>query len=65
VVCEISPHSDITYSKDGRHVSRKQINELAEKYNIVPSNLCQFLSQETVREFPEMDAKNVFRSEFF
>jgi putative heme iron utilization protein len=51
-----------SYFKDNRQVEQHVIVALAEKMQIQTSNLCQFLPQDVVREFPEMKAEKIFHN---
>ena len=43
-------------------VDQKEIQTLAKTCHIQTNNLCQFLPQDVVREFPEMKPQQVFHN---
>ena len=62
VECEITGDG-ATYYIDGKAVHKNSVVELAKSLNVQTSNLCQFLSQDTVRDFARMNPKQIFLSE--
>ena len=48
--------------KDGTRIDQKGIQSLIKECNIQTSNLCQFLPQDVVKEFPQMKPQQVFDS---
>ena len=50
------------FKKNGMRVDQKEIQTLAKKCHIQTNNLCQFLPQDVVREFPEMKPQQVFHN---
>lgn len=50
------------FYKNGKRVDKLAIVQLAEQYQIQTSNLCQFLPQEVVREFPQMKPEMIFHN---
>ncbi len=62
VLCKITKEGQASYFIDGRRVAREEVCRLAERHQIQTSNLCQFLPQDVVREFPEMTPDKVFHS---
>lgn len=63
VKCKITAEGAANYYIDGSPVHKNSVVELAKSLNIQTGNLCQFLSQDTVREFPQLNAKQIFLSE--
>ena len=61
IVCKISKAGDDVYTLNQKRVLRKYIATLAEGYSIETGNLCQFLAQDTVREFPELSPQMIFK----
>ncbi|XP_046972426.1 structural maintenance of chromosomes protein 5 [Vanessa cardui] len=51
-----------TWSIDNKVVSEKQVQELIEKFNIQVDNLCQFLPQDRVQDFSDLDPKELLKS---
>lgn len=62
IICNINRSGGLEYLKNGRRVDKKEIVRLAEQYKIQTSNLCQFLPQDVVREFPEMKPEQIFHN---
>ncbi len=62
IVCQISKAGDDQYTMNKSRVHRKYITNLAKAYGIETGNLCQFLAQDTVREFPELSPQMIFKS---
>ena len=48
--------------KDGKSVDRKEISAFANNLQIQTENMCQFLPQDRVREFPEMKPDQIFQN---
>ena len=44
----------------GRRVDQKEVQAMAKKLQIQTDNMCQFLPQDVVREFPNMSPEAVF-----
>ncbi len=51
-----------SYWVDGKASSKKVVSSLARSLQIQTDNLCQFLPQDVVREFPQMTGSRVFHS---
>lgn len=62
ILCTINKAGISAYYLDGKRVDRSAITKLVEKLQIQTYNLCQFLPQDVVREFPEMKADKVFHN---
>jgi len=45
---------------NGETISKKGLVKLTEKLQIQPSNMCQFLPQDVVRDFPTMSSQQIF-----
>ena len=45
---------------DGKECRKKDLTELTENLQIQPGNLCQFLPQDVVRDFPTMTNQQIF-----
>ena len=50
------------YWKNNKRVDIQEIIHLARNYKIQTDNLCQFLPQDVVREFPEMNPQTIFHN---
>ena len=51
-----------TFKVNGRKVNQKELIRLMEKLQIQPGNMCQFLPQDVVRDFPTMTNEDIFRN---
>ena len=60
--CRISRESVISYKVDGKGKDRKDVAKLANSLQIQTDNMCQFLPQDRVREFPEMKPEQIFQN---
>lgn len=60
-MCQVSKAGDDQYTMNKKKVHRKYITNLAKAYGIETGNLCQFLAQDTVREFPELSPQMIFK----
>ena len=47
---------------NNKAVSKDKLLRLTEKLQIQPGNLCQFLPQDVVREFPQMKPSEIFEN---
>jgi len=47
---------------NGKNVSKEKLIKLTERLQIQPNNLCQFLPQDVVREFPQMKPPMIFEN---
>jgi hypothetical protein len=61
----MSKYGDCQYTLNNRKVGKKYIATMAESYGIETGNLCQFLAQDTVREFPSLSPQMIFRGKTF
>jgi chromosome segregation ATPase len=52
----------ITYTVDGKASNNSEVTTLASRLQIQTDNLCQFLPQDVVREFPQMPPSKVLTS---
>jgi chromosome segregation ATPase len=50
----------LTWTVDKARVSKRELLELADSLQIQPGNLCQFLPQDVVRDFPTMNPQEIF-----
>ena len=57
---EIKSSGGVSWSIDQSRASKKEVLELAESLQIQPGNLCQFLPQDVVRDFPTMNNQEIF-----
>ena len=57
---EISRNGGVSWSIDKSKASKTMVLELADSLQIQPGNLCQFLPQDVVRDFPTMDNQQIF-----
>ena len=57
---EIRSNGAVSWSIDKSKASKKEVLELADSLQIQPGNLCQFLPQDVVRDFPTMDNQQIF-----
>jgi len=57
---EIRSSGGVSWSIDKARASKKDVLDLAESLQIQPGNLCQFLPQDVVRDFPTMDNQQIF-----
>ena len=62
VCCRISRENVITYKVDGKWQDKKDVAKLANSLQIQTENMCQFLPQDRVREFPEMKPDQIFQN---
>ena len=60
--CRISRSSVVTYKVDGKCKDKKDVAKLANSLQIQTENMCQFLPQDRVREFPEMKPDQIFQN---
>ena len=60
VQCSIFNDGGTLFKVNGRKVSRKELTTLMEKLQIQPGNMCQFLPQDVVRDFPTMTNQDIF-----
>jgi len=51
-----APH----WKVDGEKISKKDLVAMTEKLQIQPGNMCQFLPQDVVRDFPTMSSQQIF-----
>jgi len=52
--------SSLSWRINGRKASRKELEALTDQLQIQPGNLCQFLPQDVVRDFPTMTHQQIF-----
>ena len=45
---------------NGEKMSKKELKQITEKLQIQPGNMCQFLPQDVVRDFPTMTSQQIF-----
>ena len=62
IYCRISRENVVTYKLDGKYKDKKEIAKLANSLQIQTENMCQFLPQDRVREFPEMKPDQIFQN---
>ena len=62
VHCRISRENVVTYKLDGKYKDKKDIAKFANSLQIQTENMCQFLPQDRVREFPEMKPDQIFQN---
>jgi chromosome segregation ATPase len=60
--CRISRENVITYKIDGKAKDKRDVSKLANSLQIQTENMCQFLPQDRVREFPEMKPEQIFQN---
>ena len=60
--CRISRENVITYKVDGKVRDKREVSKLANSLQIQTENMCQFLPQDRVREFPEMKPEQIFQN---
>ena len=60
--CRISRENVVTYKLDGKFKDKKDIAKFANSLQIQTENMCQFLPQDRVREFPEMKPDQIFQN---
>ena len=47
---------------NNKPVSKEKLLQLTKQLQIQPGNLCQFLPQDVVREFPQMKSSEIFEN---
>ena len=62
VQLDIFKDGQATYDIDGKDATREEVESFAQGQQIQTGNLCQFLPQDVVREFPEMTGGQVFEN---
>ena len=62
IYCRISRENVVTYKVDGKYKDKKDVAKLANSLQIQTENMCQFLPQDRVREFPEMKPDQIFQN---
>ena len=62
IYCRISRENVVTYKVDGKYKDKKEVAKLANSLQIQTENMCQFLPQDRVREFPEMKPDQIFQN---
>jgi len=60
VSVNISREGNLWWKINGKKSSRKELEALTDKLQIQPGNLCQFLPQDVVRDFPTMTHQQIF-----
>ena len=54
--------SEPNWHINGKPVNKQALQELTQELQIQPGNLCQFLPQDVVREFPQMKPLQIFEN---
>jgi chromosome segregation ATPase len=62
VMCKLFKNGRSTFELDGTVVQRSEVVALASRLKIQTNNLCQFLPQDVVREFPSMSPEKMFEN---
>ena len=60
VQCTVSNSRGLSFKVDDKKVGKTELKELMEELQIQPGNMCQFLPQDVVRDFPTMDNQQIF-----
>jgi len=60
VTCTFDTQNPPEWKLQGKPCSKKQLKETMEQFQIQPGNLCQFLPQDVVRDFPNMKNQEIF-----
>ena len=62
VTCTLDANHPPEWKLQGKPVSKKELADTMEQFQIQPGNLCQFLPQDVVRDFPNMKNQEIFYS---
>ena len=54
--------SEPSWYINGKAVNKQALHDLTQELQIQPGNLCQFLPQDVVREFPQMKPLQIFEN---
>lgn len=62
ITCILDSKHPPEWKLQGKPCSKKELADTVEQFQIQPGNLCQFLPQDVVRDFPNMKNQEIFYS---